>query len=674
VIQRFAIMCFMLLAVSFLPVEAQAQILDIDIDSGLVCTGGVSSSDNLFDGRNGDPALCDPYARDASGAIITYTDADGNVRKKPAGMFRRFFCIIETTLGLVLSTAFCAIRDAWLAPFGAMMMLLMAFTGICFATGIIRFTVKEVSVLIFKMGLVALFVTNAGVAINLAYALYIGIMKATVQLMMAGFDDLATNVGGAASGLADTVGLAGAGNPFNSTDTLLGDLSELWHTARDKALDPENLCSPANFIMVLVLFFPLATFFVLSVLLFYLAFFARAAYGYLYALVMVTFLIAAMPIFVSFALFKTTEDLFKHWLSYLGSNVIQIFVIFGIMGFAVLVDIGNFIEELSLIIKPHTGTISIPGLMTFEDIPGCSICEPNFTTDPNGAGTAYDAAVDNGRPYLNTAAPCLGPPFVATVDWPDLIHHNAFFRFIAINSVVFLVLTMVMEQFMKMGPDIARALGGANLVHTLTGQSQMGRPSLSQSSLMEGRAVGFQQSTQKFEAGFSQRWRTDSMRDDLSLIERTSIGRAFRATGGGFAAVTHGEYQVAGSNDYEKDRAYAQERRDIDRAREQANTQVRRSVEAYSDAKKHKNDMETLYKKGEVTKEQLDVADKDWKKKRKEMGKAKRIREDLPKDVARESQTDAPWRGEQSRSRAQKKSFFKMTIEDALENKGKSGD
>ncbi len=539
----FLLPILLLFTLFVMPNEANAQILGIELNSlGNACVGGTSAN-NLFNNRTGDIA-------GDKGSVCQSTRqtmVDGVEITVENGLFERFFCIMETTLGLVISRTFCAIRDAWLAPFGAMLLLLMGVTGISFALGITEFTVKEVSALIFKIGLVALFVMNADIALDLAFGLYLAIMKSTVGMMGDGFINIAnttpsgdpTPYASAASvkgSITQTVGQQGTPGqtPFSYMDGKMNSIMKSVTVAKSGSLQG---CSVFSLLLVILFLFPFAMMVVLFALVTFAAFFARAAYGYIYALVMVTFLIAAMPIFVSFALFKTTSDLFEHWLKYIGSNVIQIFIVFAIMAFASMVDFIQFLDQINSLIVPYNPQFTIGNMI---DIPlftdcwfCCSICKPAFVTNADFPGI----------PLLRTtgAGACESPE---GIPWMKVLEERTFFKFLFIHGMALYILTKVMEVFMREGPDMARMLGGARLVHVIGGQSASGGQAVT-SALHRGSV--------NFEQGFKDGWEGDDDKKSGGTFGDNVFTRTKRAIEQATSSAVDDEFDD-GTSDFENDK------------------------------------------------------------------------------------------------------------------------
>lgn len=497
------------LSIGLIAQQASAQILNIDLNQGMAAScAATGGGETVFQNRGNDGSR---------GTLQSTCNSQ-------AGVFARFFCIFETTIGLVIGTVFCSIRDAWLAPFGAMLSLFMAGMGLMFITGLLNMNRKELSVILFKVGLITMFVTNADVAVEIAYSFFISLTKETVRIMMEGL-----NRGFQTSGVPAQ--MAG----FDGVDTLLTGIQDYWTDMRAGTANAP--CSVMVFLLGLLLALPFASAIIFFAILSFFAFFARAAYGYLFSLVMITFLLAAMPIFVSFALFRTTRDLFDNWISYIGSHAIQIFIVFGLMAFASAVDFMDFLGQIGGILTSYEQTL-LPAPF-FIKVELCTICTPNVTN--LGA-----------IPQING---CTDP---SPINWFDLPQHKDFFRFLLVHGAVLYILTYVMNQFMTMGPDIARMLGGVSMIHSIGGNPSGGPAG--------GLNSAIHTATARFESGARKEWDKkdpDKRRGIGGMMRDSAFGRMRRALSGGTKAAVDGEYLMDAEQLSEADKQLFESRKDI---------------------------------------------------------------------------------------------------------------
>ena len=175
-----------------------------------------------------------------------------------------------------------------------------------------------------------------------------------------------------------------------------------------------------------------------------------------------------------------------------------------------------------------------------------------------------------------------------------------------------------------------------------------------------------------FETGAKQRWRTDGQTSsDRGFLANTTVGRVFSATAGGFATAANGEHVMyGGGNQDENDTSYNQERRDLDRAKEQANTQVRTTIETYSDAKTKAESIQKLYRKGEATLDQVTVANQNLAKAHENAVKAKDIRDAQESDVKRDKAAGKEYKQGLRKLEKNPKSVGKSEIDSTLEEPG----
>ncbi len=485
----------MLSAIILSPQKAHAQFADISVTSLVgVCAAGSNNGANIL--------VFAPKANQGQGC-------GGNL-----SVFGRFFCITQTTLNLIISKSFCKIRDAWTEPFAAMMILLMTITGLSFITGILEFSVKDISLILFKMALITLFVSNADIALNVAYRFYIGLVTESVTMLKDGFNNLNPQMQNQGS--------------FDEVDNLFSYMPTIAGSYSGGEGGEFKRCSMLKFLMTILMVFPIAAIFVLIAVIVFAAFFARAAYGYIYALVMITFLLAAMPIFVSFALFQTTNDLFESWLKYIGSMAIQILIVFSVMAFAVLIDFSTFIRALDKIIVPYDWPIL--SFLGFDVItlPLCSICEPSpgyieSISVLNAGGPAFQ-----GGACLNTTQIPYANTDPKPIPFAELFKRIDLGMALVVNGAALFFLTAVMDQFMKQAPDIARMLGGAKLTQTIGGTTKSAG----------GVTSSLHRFTEKFESGVRRVGLNDT-EDDGSILRGNVISKTMRALGGGFDEATY---------------------------------------------------------------------------------------------------------------------------------------
>lgn len=469
---------FCLLAMVLFAVPAYADVLNLT-PNALSCTGGKPNTLSLLGNEK----------NAASGAQSVDAQMGGCQGK----FFSRFICLFESTLGIVIATFFCHLQAAWMEPLAAMFMLFMAVMGILFVTGITRFTVKEISILLFKMGLIATFALNTDMALEVAFKFFLGLTKGTVEL----FGNITTSP--PSLGEADTR-LTSIGGPATNT----GSCSF------------SGALGAGGFLLLFfaaIFLLPMIIWLFIAAAISLLSFFARAAFGYLFSLVMLTFMIATMPIFVSFALFKRTRRLFDGWIAQLFSNSLQIILVFGFLAFASNLSF-DFVNDLARLLTNYTVSFAIP---PFTWVTGdinlgsvCSICAPNVIDDPTYLPSIKVPMI---APSPNQ---CRSPEGIS---WFAILREERFLYYLAVQGAALFITGAVMSEFIKDIPDLAKTLGGGSASLVIGGISRNYSPHQPGNSLV---APGFTSATFNFERGFQNALAADKTFDlsDKSAAQR----------------------------------------------------------------------------------------------------------------------------------------------------------
>lgn len=413
---------------------ALADVLDLNLDDALSCTGGVAGTGaTLFKGRGGAVGCHSP----------------------DMGFVSSFLCMFETTLGMIIAAFFCKLAEAWLEPLGALILLFMFTSGIAFITGIMRMTTRDFALVLFKIGLVATFALNTEIALQIAFKLFISIIKESVEIF--------TDVFGASASLAsrDNMASAATGGAPDPVITV--------STGEDMGCGPSLLnFAMAGFalaaILVLLIFFaPILCGLIIMAFLSVLAFVAQAAFGYLYALVMLTFLVAAMPIFVSFALFSPTRQLFTSWLAYIFSNIIQIMIVYAFLGFAMYVDWFKLIRDLGTLLVMDTWAPFTWDYWKIFSFDYCTICKPNITyidDIPEIAAMPNQCVIEGGKVKK-----------ISVLDFPQMAE---LMYLIAIKAASLYLLGEVLANLMKDVPEMSKLLGGSSPMMMISGTPRSG--------------------------------------------------------------------------------------------------------------------------------------------------------------------------------------------------------
>lgn len=481
-----AVLClFIVLTGAAFP--AEAQISSLTLNTELTCENGVPvGGTTVFSSRP-----------DAPG---------GTSYCNTGGWFSDFFCMFESTLGIAIAHLMCRLQEAWLAPLMAFFTLAIVLTGAMFATGMLNLTVKEVSILLLKMALIATFALHTPAALQIAYAFFINVTKSTVGIVESLFTPASTPQ-----------------NPTPTPPDFFGEPDQqvaAFHGWASGTSGPTMCTNMLKLLLViLVLLAPVIAAPVFFAVVAYFMVFARAAAGYAYSLTMITFLLAASPIFLSLGLFTSTKEMFDDWLKQMGSNVIQIFIIFAFLAFMNGVDIFRFFKDLSNIVMPYKAVFFHLG--PFNSLPigmeMCTLCGP----DQKFGGMIE---VIDEVPQIKQGASCGGAN--EAIPLTMLLTDRAFLTFVAIHVAALYILTEALDRMLVMAPQFATQLGGQRYAYTMGADSR----SANMSPLIGGKLQ------ENVMGGMQRGWR-DTRRG-------FGIGHAFNAMREGVRSGIYGQQQL----------------------------------------------------------------------------------------------------------------------------------
>ncbi len=254
--------------------------------------------------------------------VINETDASANEDglKIVARVFSATVCTIETIMREVFYELWIQISECIQEPLGAAIVLYIMVVGIMFAIGMTQMTLKEVSTNVFKILLVWLFATNADFGIDIMYEFYMAVLNDGIDIVTSGAGvnllcelpdplpaDYKFSIMHNLDCLANRIFATNQSNESGRLLTMITGLFTMSSTIPGGALLGGGMVSIA-----------VMTFFV----------FARTVLTYLIAIVGLTFYLMLAPIFISMALFKSTNHMFEKWLQQVVSFALQPVFIF----------------------------------------------------------------------------------------------------------------------------------------------------------------------------------------------------------------------------------------------------------------------------------------------------------------------------------------------------------
>lgn len=303
-----------------------------------------------------------------------YVSGDGDFASGVKGLFGNVICRTEGIFAEILGLLWCSVRSAIIKPLLAILTLYVTIYGVMVTLGLVQHRFSEAIMRVVRIGLIVAIATNAEVAIGIAYKFYIAAAQTTTGMMLQAFDTTYY------SDQLDTIRSMGYGADPNAANP-----EERIYTGEHWAYNLDNAMhrifgfivnSSTAFIIVfftLLIFFPLLLIVLTYLLVTLIKVFVQAVIGYLLGILGITFLFSVAPLFVCFALFRTTASWFDSWLRYLASFTIQIMIIFAFLVIMLSIDIIAFFQNVGAMMRSYSyviqlGWIHIP-------IPVWSMCK-----------------------------------------------------------------------------------------------------------------------------------------------------------------------------------------------------------------------------------------------------------------------------------------------------------
>ncbi len=353
-------------------------------------------------------------------------DPDGTLN-----LFSYSVCMFENIIDDIMGNLYCGMIYALEWPFMIMLVLFTAVFGAAILTGIVPLNAAQASVFIFKFALVSVFVLDSSMTISILYQGLMGFVQQSVTIILEAFgltvsgDDTATSILRMMDGLlaqfisANTVGVG----------------------------DTANVCSyqMVALFTTLVVAVPGISALILATALQFLMVFFKTIIGYLVAIAGIMFLMTLAPLFLSFALFKTTQEFFVQWLQSLISFAIQIFVVFAMIGVVMSLNIGEQLDNLYQIATPDTQVVDKYPIRYFYENK-CTICQGHVEQRGPDMIFVCDLDADGNK---------------VPVKPQSLTETPGFMTFVMLTLGKIFFLAFVAETGLGAAPAIARALAGS---------------------------------------------------------------------------------------------------------------------------------------------------------------------------------------------------------------------
>lgn len=388
-------------------------------------------------------------------------------------IFSFLICNFEHLSSNLLGNMYCGVVQALTPVFLAVVTLAVTFQGVSFTLGMNpRATARDLQLFLLKVSVITAFATNADYLIGLGYNFFVNGIRDGALVVLSAIP------GGPNGDITDGSQL------YKRLDGFLGKVITFAtdylgaHATGDKS----NFCKNAIFAVMAIMAVAFPPIFYLGLLiLFRIAItFLRAVFGYIYAIVGIAFLMVLSPFFLSFALFRQTQQLFEKWIGYMVSFALQIVLLFSFLTFILLIDVKHISESLPNIIVYQEN----PQETTSFRFPWqyCTLCDfkivdksgQEITPDKSGS---YKSMIGEGQMVCKDNPPKPISVLQASAPPENTARQNkltnALLSFAGFGLLSLLVLAYVIEEILALLPSMAQSLassyGGASYAPQLGG-------------------------------------------------------------------------------------------------------------------------------------------------------------------------------------------------------------
>lgn len=300
-------------------------------------------------------------------------------------IFSTVLCDFLEILNATLSKLYCSMQYFLIESLRILMTVYVAVFGFQLLMGTAQLNLRDIVMRLIKMSLVWTFATQASYGI--------GVMFYAVVAVMSDASGWVVNAIAAFVSVDGCPAIQFVSSDFTSFFFFVDCL--VWIVFQGPmALGSAKLLGLLIATMLaypplgsLALWWALKTFMTLT----------RAIISFLMALAATAFLISLSPIFLSFALFRSTSEHFNNWLRYIISYIVQVVLVFAITVMWILIFLQHvsFFEQLSDLIFTFEPIVERNSDSTPQDV--WAICPPEFGFDADGKPGAWCA--DGFWPY-----------------------------------------------------------------------------------------------------------------------------------------------------------------------------------------------------------------------------------------------------------------------------------
>lgn len=460
-------------------------------------------------------------------------------------VFSFLTCNIERLITDLFGDVYCGIIRKLEPTIRAVLTLSVVLFGVGFTVGWIPATGRDFLIYLLKLAFVYAFATQADLMIGTAYRFFVTGSQEGIAIVVTTLFDKQTGITGLASNFV------GGANIFATIDRVLAEFfTTVTASVGADPAEGDAACKNAIFaaMAVMLIAFPPMAFMFMLVLAKILMTFFRAIFGYLFSLVGLAFLMVLSPIFLSFALFKQTRQLFDKWLGHLVSYSLQMVVVFAFMAFVFSMNVSNIANDLAGVVRYNQESYSNRSNTLRMPWAGCTLCDfevvkldpvsraelqvygENERIDPANSKLrckTNDVRAENYLSPLMMIAPdntcnegrnCNGQPDAVGLKETQRIQ-NTLLTFMMSGFLSLLVLAYIVDQMLTYAPMVAQTLSsgmsGSNYaVQIGGGYNPSGRPATE---------LPFEQQINTFGGAFSEAYNAQS-RSNQNTFQRLGAG------------------------------------------------------------------------------------------------------------------------------------------------------
>lgn len=366
-------------------------------------------------------------------------------------VFSFLVCNMEQLSSNLIGSLYCGMITKLAPAVWAAITMAVMFFGISFLIGLTPATGGEAIKFLIKIAFISAFATNADYLIGIGYRGLVGGINDGVTIALSNFT-------------------GGATSAYTMLDNALATLFSYATDGMAQA-DAKDSCKNAVFAVLATMFvaFPMVAYVGMLLIARVMMTFFRAVFGYIYAIVGITFLLALSPFFLTFLLFKQTSSFFDRWLGYLVSFALQAVLLFVFLAFVLgmIQKLGkdNVVEGLTEIIMYHEQSAEARSFrMPWQY---CTLCDFKVVdkTDPSKELTDNNSKdyIEKGKLVCKDAAnPKPITMTFAAAPAGDVANSKAqighLLKFAGEGLISLIVMAMIIEQLLTLIPNLAQRL------------------------------------------------------------------------------------------------------------------------------------------------------------------------------------------------------------------------